>query len=284
MKTQRSIQQVIPAPLMNMGAMKVRQPLPSHQLAYLDPFVLLHHGHVFADTEERPGNGGVGPHPHRGFSPVTFVFKGGVRHRDSRQNDGSIYEGGTQWMNAGMGIIHSERLLTNEQEIIQMWVNTPTAHKMDQPTYYPLTKEQTPSAVSPDGKVIVNVVSGELVGQKGPIPTFTPINSATLYFQAGGTIDLPLPATHNTFIYLLDGHLRIGASRTVTGKNMIVLGNDGDGITIRALEDTRALLMSGEPIGEAIVAQGPFVMNNETQIMEAYRDFRKGKMGMLIEE
>lgn len=284
MKTQRTIQHILPAPLMNMGGMKIRQPIPSQKLSYLDPFVLLHHGHNFLDADEEPNHAGVGPHPHRGFSPVTFVFKGGVRHRDSRQNDSSIYEGGVQWMNAGMGIIHSERLLTPEQEIIQMWVNTPTAHKMDQPTYYPLAKEQMPSTTSADGKITVNIVTGELLGLKAPIPTFTPINSAMIYAQAGGVIDIPLPATHNTFIYLLDGYMRVGDERSVTGKNMVVLNTDGDGITLEALENTRVLLMSGEPIGEEIVAQGPFVMNTDVQIMEAYRDFRKGKMGILIED
>ncbi|WP_128545890.1 pirin family protein [Larkinella soli] len=284
MKTERTIHQIVPAPLMSMGELRVRQPLPSGRLSYHDPFVLLHHGHSFLKDHERPDHAGVGPHPHRGFSPVTFVFKGGVRHRDSRGNDRSVSEGGTQWMNAGMGIIHSERPLSDEQEIIQMWVNTPAAHKMDPPTYYPLTKEETPSVTSEDGKVTVNVVTGELLGLKGPIPTFTPINSATLYLRAGGKIYLPLPPNHNAFVYLLDGKLRVGDFGEVGPRYLVVPANDGEGLTLEALEDTRALLMSGEPIGENILAQGPFVMNSEIQIMEAYRDFRMGKMGVLIED
>ena len=284
MKNERSVRQLIPAPLMSMGELRVRQPLPSGQLGYLDPFVLLHHGHSFLKENENPDHSGVGPHPHRGFSPVTFVFKGGIRHRDSRGNDRSVYEGGTQWMNAGLGIMHSERPLSEELEIIQMWVNTPTAHKKDQPSYYPLLKEETPAVVSEDGKVTVNVISGELLGMKGPIPTFSPINSATLYLKSGGKIYLPLPASHNAFLYLLDGKLRIGDQTEVQARYMVVPGNDGGGITIEALEDTRVLMMSGEPIGEKIIAQGPFVMNNEVEVMEAYRDYRMGKMGILIEE
>ncbi|MGA0559814.1 pirin family protein [Larkinella sp. VNQ87] len=284
MKTERTIQQLIPAPLMSMGELRVRQPLPSSRLSYLDPFVLLHHGHSFLKENENPDHAGVGPHPHRGFSPVTFVFKGGIRHRDSRGNDRSVYEGGTQWMNAGLGIMHSERPLSDELEIIQMWVNTPMAHKKDQPSYYPLLKEETPSFVSEDGLVTVNVVSGELLGVKGPIPTFTPINSATLHLKTGGKIYLPLPASHNAFVYLLDGKLRVGEQTDVQARYMVVPENDGDGLTLEALEDTRVLLMSGEPSGEKIVAQGPFVMNSEIEVMEAYRDFRIGKMGILIED
>ncbi|GAB3253058.1 pirin family protein [Larkinella harenae] len=284
MKTERTIQQLIPAPLVSMGESRVRQPLPSSQLPYHDPFVLLHHGHSFLKENEEPRHAGVGPHPHRGFSPVTFVFKGGVRHRDSRGNDRSVYEGGTQWMNAGLGIMHSERPLTDELEIIQMWVNTPTAHKRDQPSYYPLLNEETPSFVSDNGLVTVHVVSGNLLGLKGPIPTFTPINAATLVFKTGGKIYLPLPSSHNAFLYLLDGKLRVGEQTDVKARYMVVPDNDGEGITIEALEDTRLLLMSGEPIGEKILAQGPFVLNNEIEVMEAYRDFRMGKMGVLIED
>ncbi|GAB3340453.1 pirin family protein [Larkinella ripae] len=284
MKKERTIQQLIPAPLMSMGELRVRQPLPSSQLPYHDPFVLLHHGHSFLKEHENPNHAGVGPHPHRGFSPVTFVFKGGIRHRDSRGNDSSVYEGGTQWMNAGLGIMHSERPLSDELEIIQMWVNTPMAHKKDQPSYYSLLKEETPSVVSEDGLVTVNVVSGALLGVKGPIPTFTPLVSATLQLKTGGKIYLPLPASHNAFLYLLDGKLRIGEQTEVKPRYLVVPQNDGEGITLEALEDTRVLLMTGEPIGEKILAQGPFVMNSEIEVMEAYRDFRIGKMGILIED
>lgn len=267
----------------NMGDMKVRQPLPSNELDYLDPFVLLHHGHMFFDLNSDLSKSGVGPHPHKGFSPVTFMFKGGVNHRDSRGNNQSVGEGGTQWMNAGMGIMHSERPTTSEQELIQMWINSPAKNKNDQPYYHPLTKEQTPSYKSEDGKITVNVITGELNGIKGPIPTLTPINSATIYANAGGKLNIQLPAGHNAFLYLLDGFMNVDG-KEVTGKNFIAFNNDGEAISIEAKEDTRALLMSGEPIGEKIVAQGPFVMNNETQIMEAYRDYRMGKMGILIED
>jgi redox-sensitive bicupin YhaK (pirin superfamily) len=128
------------------------------------------------------------------------------------------------------------------------------------------------------------VVTGNLLGVKGPIPTMTPINSAMLHISKNGTVEIPLPKNHHAFLYLLDGKLNVGEDAEVIGKKLIVFANDGDSITIKGLEDTRALLMSGEPIGEKIVAQGPFVMNNETQLMEAYRDARMGKMGVLIED
>lgn len=282
MKT-RSIQKIIPARMYNMGDLKVRQPLPSPELDYLDPFVLLHHGHMIHDENIPLNKTGVGPHPHKGFAPVTFLFTGSLNHRDSRGNNKTVSAGGTQWMHAGMGIIHSERPQSLEQELIQMWINSPAKNKNDQPYYHPLTKEETPSYVSEDGKITVNVITGVLNEVKGPIPTLTPINSATIHAQAGGKIKIQLPPSHNAFLYLLDGAIDM-EGKEIPGKNFIAFHNDGDGIEINAIEATRFLLMSGEPIGEKIVTQGPFVMNTEIQIMEAYRDYRMGKMGVLIED
>lgn len=266
-----------------MGSLQVRQPLPSPQLDYLDPFILLHHAHIFINPDTELKNSGVGPHPHRGFSPVTFLFKGGVHHRDSRGNSKNITDGGTQWMNAGMGIIHSERPSSYEQELIQMWINSPKRHKFDQPYYHPLTKENTPSYQTPDHKAQVNVVCGELKNVKGPIPTLTPLNAATIHAEAGAEIEIQIPSTHNAFLYLLDGYVHINNTE-ITGKNFIAFERSGDTIHFKTIEATRLLLMSGEPINEKIVTHGPFVMNSETEIMEAYRDYRMGKMGVLIEE
>jgi len=267
----------------DMGGLKVRQPLPSAELNYFDPFVLLHHADIVIDEQINLHHAGVGPHPHRGFSPVTFVFKGGSHHRDSRGNNKEVRAGGTQWMHAGMGMMHSERPVEHEMEIIQMWINSPAKNKMEQPFYYPLAKEETPTYMTDDKKTEVSIVTGDLFGVRGPIPTLTPINSAMIKMQAGGMIYIPFPATHHAFFYLLDGKVKAG-EQEIAGKNMIAFKNDGDGIFIEALEDTRALFMSGEPIGEEIIAQGPFVMNSEIEIIEAYRDFKMGKMGVLIED
>lgn len=267
----------------NMGELKVRQPLPSPELDYLDPFVLLHHGHMFFDPNDTLHKAGVGPHPHKGFAPVTFLFKGGVHHRDSRGNSKEVKGGGTQWMHAGMGIIHSERPTENEQELIQMWINSPKKNKNDQPYYHPLTKEETPSFISEDKLTTINVISGNLLNIKGPIPTLSPINSATILTEKDAHVSFEIPETHNAFLYLLDGCISING-KEITGKNFIEFKKAGTTIEFTSIDPTRALFMSGEPIGEKIVTHGPFVMNSETEIMEAYRDYRMGKMGVLIEE
>jgi len=289
MKT-RSVSRLLYSHMTDMGGLPVRQPLPTQAVEQIDPFLLLHHADIKVPTAIKPDHAGVGPHPHRGFSPVTFIFKGGVHHRDSRGNDSTIYAGGAQWMNAGRGIIHSERPthdiheIGGRQEIIQLWINTPADKKMELPTYFPVEKSNVPTVQSQDGKVEVSIFSGEILGSKGPIPSPTEVNAATLNFKSGGQISIPLPAHHNALLYLLDGHLKIDGFGNVEGLNLIHFRNDGEGISLTALEDTRTLLLSGAPLNEKVVSHGPFVMNNQTEILEAMRDYQMGKMGVLIEE
>ncbi|MBK9733037.1 MAG: pirin family protein [Chitinophagaceae bacterium] len=289
MKTNKTVLAVLHADEIDMGELAVRQPFPTNRFPQIDPFLLLHHADVKVPEDIDPGDAGVGPHPHRGFSPVTFIFKGGVHHRDSRGNDSVIYEGGVQWMRAGMGIIHSERAPENiheiggRQEIIQLWVNTPAKFKMDQPVYYPLKKEEMQEVISDDQLVTLKVVSGSLAGKKGSIPTQSPVNAATIYFSKGGHITIDIPPEHNTFIYLLDGKLNLSGYGIVEGLNAVIFKNDGDQLSMEALEDTRVLLMSGEPLHEKVESYGPFVMNSQTEIMQAMRDYKMGKMGVLIE-
>jgi quercetin 2,3-dioxygenase len=271
MKT-RTVSHLLYAEPFDMGGMPIRQPFPTQRVEQIDPFLLLHHADLKVPTHLPPDDAGVGPHPHRGFSPVTFIFKGGVHHRDSRGNDSVIYAGGAQWMNAGMGMIHSERPphdiheIGGRQEIIQLWINTPSQHKMDQPQYFPLSAEEAPTKISEDGKVTLRIFSGEVAGVKGPIPSHTEVNAATLEFKEGGKISIELPADHSAFLYLLDGKIALQGYGLVEGHHAVVLKKDGEGVEMEALESTRVLLMSGKPLDEEVVHHGPFVMNNQTQI------------------
>ena len=289
MKT-RTVARLLYAEIVDMGGFPVRQPLPTNQVEQIDPFLLLHHADVKAPKHVDPDHAGIGPHPHRGFSPVTFIFKGGVHHRDSRGNDSTIYAGGAQWINAGMGIIHSERPphdiheFGGRQEIIQLWINTPAEHKMDPPAYFPVAAGDAPIFADKDGKVIGRVFSGEVMDAKGPIPSHTNVNASTIEFRKGGKIEIPIPSSHNAIIYLLDGKLNVSGFGMVEGLHLVHFRNDGDAISLEALEDTRVLFLSGEPLNEKVVSHGPFVMNTQTEILEAMRDYQMGKMGVLIEE
>jgi redox-sensitive bicupin YhaK (pirin superfamily) len=290
MSTQRTIKSILYAQPMDMGGMPIRQPFPSAKAAHIDPFLLLHHADIKVPVHIDTKHAGVGPHPHRGFSPVSFIFKGGVHHRDSRGNDNIVYAGGTQWMHAGMGVIHSERPphdiheIGGRQELIQLWVNTPAAHKMDQPEYQPLKAEDTPSVQSENGKAVIHIIAGELNGIKGPIKPLSQVNTFTAEFGKAAKFFFPIPYSHNAFVYVLDGKVQVAGDSEVQEKYVAVFNNDGEGFELEALEDTRLFIGTGEPLNEPVASHGPFVMNNQTQLMEAFRDYQMGKMGVLIEE
>ncbi len=276
--------------IVDMGGMPVRQPLPTREVNQLDPFLLIHHhtGKVRADSD--PLKVGVGPHPHRGFSPVTFIYQGGVHHRDSRGNNAEVNAGGVQWMDAGMGVIHSERppqYLAEKggtQEIIQIWVNTPAAKKMAQPNYIAVQKEMIPTMQPDDGDGLIQVVSGTLNGINGSVKPPLNLISSMGILNEGSSHTFILEAGLNTGLYLLDGQLEIEGHGVLAANNFVVFGKDGDSIKVKAEKDTRFLLLAAEPLNEPLATYGPFVMNNQTQIMEAVRDYQMGKMGVLIEE
>lgn len=280
MKT-RTVSRLLYAEVVSMDGMPIRQPFPTNNVQQIDPFLLLHHHKTSAGEPFE----GVGAHPHRGFSPVSFIFEGSLRHQDSRGNDSIISAGGIQWMNAGMGIIHSERPVNVDAdlELIQLWINTPAAHKMDQPVYIPVTAEEAGKFSSDDKLVKASVFSGEVLGIKGKVNALSPVNAATFEVAAGGTVSIPIPADHSAFIYLLDGSIMLDGYGLVEGKNAVVFELNGEGITITGKENTRILFMTGKPLEEKVVSYGPFVMNTQTQIMEAMRDYQMGKMGVLIE-
>lgn len=286
----RTIETIAYGQPMDMGGFPIRQALPSSKADSIDPFLLLHHAVLKVDPNVDVKHAGVGPHPHRGFSPVTFIFKGGVHHRDSRGNSHVVYEGGTQWMNAGMGVIHSERppadiqQLGGVQELIQLWINTPAANKMEVPAYIPLSKEETPVVLSEDKLAEVQVVAGELKGVKGPIVPHTSINMFTISMKKGAQLEIPFAESHNAFLYVLNGKIELAEKEEILTHYLVSFNKDGEGISILAKEETTILMGTGEPLNEPVVSHGPFVMNNQTQLLEAFRDYQLGKMGVLIEE
>jgi hypothetical protein len=156
---------------------------------------------------------------------------------------------------------------------------------MDEPSYQSLSKEDTPYLKSNDDKAEISVVAGEVHGIKGPIDTKSPLIVLRLHFKKDGQLSIPVPKEYNALLYQLDGSLSISEERKNTkAKELIWLNNDADLIFVAANKDTRAILLAGLPINEKIATHGPFVMNTQSEIMEALRDYQMGKMGVLIEE
>ncbi len=252
----------------------------------LDPFLLLDYAapHEFQPTGERRG---VGAHPHRGFETVTLAFQGEVEHRDSSGGGGRIGPGDVQWMTAASGLLHEEYHSEDFAqrgglfEMAQLWVNLPAKDKSAPPRYQTLLKEDIPVVDLPDEAGTVRVIAGSFSGHAGPAKTFTPVNLWEIQLAAGKFVQLLVENGHTTALLVLQGGLVIDGNQRAGEGALAVFEREGNDLVFQAVEDSRLLLMSGQPLREPIVGQGPFVMNSQAEIHQAFRDFQSGKMGVL---
>ena len=272
----------------NMGSIKLRQPLPTQDIEMVDPFILLHHYGPYQISETN-NSFDLGPHPHRGFEPITFLIQGEQLHRDSLGNESVVKDGDVQWTTAGRGIIHAEGPSKNFVkkggilEGIQLWLNLPAEKKMISANYQHAKNEDFKVVSSEDGKVKIQVIAGSLQGKNGRIATQTPVNAYMIDVEAGGNINLDINKTHQSMLYLLKGNVVVNDSeRLELNKNQFIQFNkDGEGVLITGHENSKLLFLSGEPFNEQVTSYGPYVMNTQTEIMEAMRDYQMGKMGFL---
>lgn len=251
----------------------------------LSPFILMDHAapRAFAPAERRRG---VGEHPHRGFETVTFAYQGEVDHRDSHGGGGTIGAGDVQWMTAASGVVHEEKhsaRFTREGgvfEMVQLWVNLPARLKMSTPRYQALKGASFPKLVF--GKGTGRLIAGTLQGKTGPAKSHTPITMFDMALPVATEATFELPKGHTVLVFMLAGAATVQGDRLVKAGDLVVLDRDAPGaVSVAASEDTRVLVLSGEPLGEPVVAHGPFVMNTRAEIMEAMRDYHLGRMGTL---
>ncbi|WP_333682895.1 pirin family protein [Pontibaca methylaminivorans] len=254
--------------------------------AQMSPFLLLDHaGPAHFEPAQTPR--GVGAHPHRGFETVTIVYDGEVEHRDSTGAGGKIGPGDVQWMTAASGILHEEfhshdyTRRGGPFEMVQLWVNLPAADKMAAPHYQLLENGSIPSVPLPDDGGTVRVIAGEYGGARGPARTHTPLNVWDLRVAAGKSAAFDLPEGHTLAVVVLAGRLQVNAGDPVQDGQMVVLDRAGTGLVLSAESDARLLLLGGEPINEPIAGHGPFVMNTQEEIRQAFADFRSGRFGRI---
>lgn len=254
--------------------------------AEMSPFLLLDHA---APTKFRSHSGrrGVGQHPHRGFETVTIVYQGEVEHRDSTGSGGVIGPGDVQWMTAASGILHEEFHSKDFSqkggtiEMVQLWVNLPAKDKMAAPGYQTLLNQDIPVVPLADNAGQVRVIAGNYGGHAGPARTFSPINVWDMKLNAGHTTTLQVEEGHTLAVVMLHGAILVNGEQIVRETQMVLLDRAGDSITLEANADVSLLVLSGEPIDEPIVGYGPFVMNNEAEIQQAFRDFNSGQFGAM---
>ena len=265
----------------DIGDLVTRRPVPAPGLEQVDPFLFLnHHG----PQTYGPDNRGLpfGPHPHRGFETVTFILQGELAHRDSAGHESIIREGGVQWMTAGSGLVHAE--VSPEAflrrggplEILQLWVNLPGRLKMTAPRYAGVQSAEIPALESDGGRVTVNLVSGDWAGRKGPIGSLTGVFMSTIALKAGGKVGFGSLGGRSVFLYVVRGEVKVNGTAAADHR-LVELDLDGDTVEIEGVRDAMVLFGHAEPIGEPVVAHGPFVMNTREEIVEAIRDYQAGK-------
>src|SRR5438067_67414 len=276
---QRSIRRVF-----DVGAFTGRAPGMSNRLALapghweeFDPFLIM-----AEDKFNRPG--GFRDHPHRGIQTVTLVLDGELRHADNRGNSGVLRAGDVQWMTAGKGIIHAE--LPHEASTVhslQLWVNLPSSRKMVPSDYRDLRAAEAP--VLEEGDATVRLISGELEGVAAGVQDESGVVYLDVVAPAGSHLSLPVPASHNGFLYMMEGAARFGAAGTPGRAGQVLWLNPPSrergrsALEVRADAAARFILVTGEPLREPVVAYGPFVMNTPEEIVQAYADYRAGHFG-----
>ncbi|WP_313511796.1 pirin family protein [Sphingobacterium sp.] len=251
----------------------------------MDPFIVFDYNSKYNfPASEIPK--GVGVHPHRGFETVTLAYKGRVEHADSSGGGGIIGEGDVQWMTAASGVLHKEFHESEwsknggEFQMVQLWVNLPAAHKMSTPKYQALENKNIPKVDIDGGLGYIEIVAGEYQGTKGAASTFSPVNLFNAKLKATAKVDFEFPENFNTGLLVLEGSVKVNGQDVATD-HFVLFENKGEKIELEATEDALVLVLSGEPINEPIAAYGPFVMNTEDEIKQAFRDFQTGKFGYL---
>lgn len=279
----RQVAQIIEPQMVIEGAgVLLRRSFGPSRANPLDPF-LLFDNFAFNDPIEGPMTG-FPTHPHRGIETVTYMLEGSVRHRDSLGNIGLIGPGDVQWMTSGRGILHEEMPQRGPNGFVngfQLWVNLPAKQKMSPPRYREITSATIPTVEKDGAKV--RVIAGEYEGVQGAV---TEITAQPMYMditlEAETTFKLAIPAGHTALAYIFEGEalFEVGTDKQgETGKavQMVIFG-DGDHIQISTQPNARArfLLIAGAPFHEPIVPYGPFVMNTEEEIRQAFMELKAG--------
>lgn len=272
------------------GGFLVRRPFPQASFSEFDPFLLLDE---MGPMDVAPGEAkGAPDHPHRGFETVTYLLSGEMEHKDSRGHAGRLTPGDVQWMTAGAGVVHSEMPSSEFQRDggrmhgFQLWVNLPQRDKMTKPRYQEIPRAQIPQVTSEDGLVTVRIIAGEAMGHQAVIETHTPIVYLHYSIEPGGVVTQSVPAQYNAFAYLVEGAGRFGgAGERANDGQMVMFAQDGEQIRIENPADAQTrlevLLIGGVPLNEPVARYGPFVMNTEREIRQAFEDYVRGRMGAI---
>ena len=271
-----TIKQIVEGmPASDGAGVKLKRVLGQPILKRLDPFLMLDE---FGSEDAEDYLAGFPQHPHRGFQTVTYMLNGKMGHKDSAGNQGTIEDGGLQWMNAGRGIIHEEMPMQIEGKMrgFQLWVNLPASEKMSAPGYQDIPTANIPEVISEKGSLI-RVLAGNYKGQNGAVTTqAVKPQFFDLHLIANESLKVATQQSHNGFLYVYEGSVYVGDKGLHKGQLGVLEFTDE--LVVKTSSAARVIFVSGEPIGEPVVQYGPFVMNSQKEINQAISDFQQGKL------
>ena len=257
------------------AGVKLKRSIGIPELDFIDPFLMLDE---FGSENKEDYIAGFPSHPHRGIETVTYMLNGEFRHEDSSGNKDDLGPGGVQWMTAAGGIIHSEMPIMKEGKLhgFQLWINMPAKHKMNKPSYQNIEPEEIPEFIDQEKKV--KIIAGKYRNKIGPVKGISvdPIY-IDVELEKDKIFNFTIPSSHNAFIYLVTGEIKIGNNKhdQLQNSNLICLQN-GSGLNVCANKKSKFLIIAGRPIGEAIARGGPFVMNTKQEIIKTIQDYHSG--------
>ena len=257
------------------AGVKLKRSIGTHQMDYFDPFLMLDE---FGSDNPDDYISGFPPHPHRGIETVTYMLNGEFEHKDSAGGEGKMSPGDVQWMKTGRGIIHSEMPAMEDGVLhgFQLWINMPSDLKKNKPEYLYIDSEKIP--VYEDGEKNIKIIAGKYLNIEGSVSKH---NVNPIYFdvelQKEKVFEFELPEENNSFIYLVEGKIKIGdeVNNDLESSKLIIL-EKGNKLVVKSGTNSKFLLISGKPINEPIARGGPFVMNTRQEVQQAIQDFNNG--------
>lgn len=252
----------------------------------LSPFLLLDYAAPYR-FDPTTAQHGVGSHPHRGFETVTIAYQGEVTHKDSSGGGGTIKAGDVQWMTAGGGILHQEfhsPEFAHEGglfEMVQLWVNLPAHSKMTPAKYQAIEADQIQHIALDDAGSEMRIIAGQYQDVDGAATTFSPVNVWDGTIVQGQQHSFYVTEGHTTLLVLLSGKVSLNDDQSIEAPSLVVLSREDIEFSLKAEQDSKFLILTGQPLNEPIEGYGPFVMNSKAEIVEAVRDFNSGKFGYM---
>jgi len=276
---QKTIEKVVTGmPTSDGAGVSLTRIIGQPDLPRLDPFLMLD---FFGSDNPGEYIAGFPPHPHRGFQTVTYMLAGKMRHKDSVGNEGVIDAGGIQWMNAGRGIIHEE-MPEQEEGLLQgfqLWVNLPAIEKMSAPNYQDIQPDSVPMAHIQNADV--KVLAGAIEGVQGPVRTTAVSPTFLDVALKSGPSEIAMSSDESAFIYVYEGDVVVnkgdqGKETILEQGELGVLSQKGTQLCVSTDTECKFIVVSGKPINEPVVQYGPFVMNSQQEIVQAFNDYQSG--------